>query len=106
MIETVHALGQHVLADSNPLTGIVPDFTVFGAKFTALWQKLAAGLWGIAILIAVGYLGHGILGIAQNKGGHPGQLRESRKEAVNAGVALGGLIALGTIVGIFLAIFS
>jgi type IV secretion system pilin len=90
----------------NPLDGIVPDFSIFGAEFTAIWQKLAAGLWGVAILVAVGYLGHGILGIAQNRGGHPGNLRESRKEALNAGIALGGLLALAVIVSVFIAIFG
>ena len=90
----------------NPLDHIVPDFTIFGAQFTTIWQKLAAGLWGLGILIAVGYLGHGILGIAQNRGGHPGQLRESKKEAVNAGIALGGLVSLAVIVGIFITIFG
>ncbi len=90
----------------NPLDGIVPDFSIFGAEFTAIWQKLAAGLWGVAILVAVGYLGHGILGIAQNRGGHPGNLRESRKEALNAGIALGGLLALAVIVSVFIAIFA
>lgn len=91
---------------TNPLDGIIPNFTIFGAEFTAIWQKLAAGLWGLAIIIAIGYLAHGILGIAQNRGGHPGNLRESKKEAMNAGIALAGLIALAVIVRIFIAIFS
>lgn len=90
----------------NPLNGIIPDFAVFGAEFTAIWQKLAAGLWGLAIIIAVGYLGHGVLGIAQNRGGHPGNLRESKKEALNAGIALGGLLMLAVIVGVFITIFG
>ena len=90
----------------NPLNGIIPDFAIFGAEFTAIWQKLAAGLWGLAIIIAIGYLGHGVLGIAQNRGGHPGNLRESKKEALNAGIALGGLIMLAVIVGVFITIFG
>lgn len=90
----------------NPLNGIIPDFAVFGAEFTAIWQKLAAGLWGLGIIIAIGYLGHGVLGIAQNRGGHPGNLRESKKEALNAGIALGGLIMLAVIVGVFITIFG
>ena len=91
----------------NPLHGIVPDFTIFGAEFTSLWQKCFAGLWALFILIAIGYLAHGILGIAQNKqGGHPGQLREAKREAVQAGVALGGLMSLGVIVGVFINIFG
>ncbi len=91
---------------SNPLDNIIPNFTIFGAQYTAIWQKLAAGLWGLAILIAVGYLGHGLLGIAQNRGGHPGQLRDSRREAVNAGVSLGGLISLAVIVSVFITVFG
>jgi hypothetical protein len=91
---------------TNPLDHIVPDFTVFGAQFTAVWQKLGAGLWGLGILVAIFYLGHGILGIAQNRGGHPGNLRESKKEAVSAAIALGGLIMLAVIVGAALAVFS
>lgn len=91
---------------NNPLSNIVPNFTVFGAEFTTIWQKLAGGLWGMAILVAIGYLGHGILGIAQNRGGHPGNLRESKKEAMNAGIALGGLICLAVIVGVFITIFG
>ena len=91
---------------SNPLDNIIPNFTIFGAQYTAIWQKLAAGLWGPAILIAVGYLGHGLLGIAQNRGGHPGQLRDSRREAVNAGVSLGGLISLAVIVSVFITVFG
>jgi hypothetical protein len=90
----------------NPLNNIVPDFTIFGTEYTAIWQKLAAGLWGLGILIAIGYLGHGILGIAQNRGGHPGNLRESKKEAVNAGVALAGLICLAVIIQVFITIFG
>ncbi len=90
----------------NPLTGIIPDFTVFGAQFTSIWMKLAAGLWGLAILVAIGFLAQGILGIAHNRGGHPGQLRESKKEATNASIALAGLIMLGVIVTVFLTIFG
>ena len=82
----------------NVLEDISPDFTVFGGEFESKWKLLLAGLWGIFLIIAVGFLLHGILGIAHSKGGHPGQLRESKKEAANAGIALGGLIAAPVIV--------
>lgn len=102
----MHLLTTLVTATPNPLDGLVPDFTIFGSKFTALWQKLMVGLWGVFILVAIGYLMHGILGIAQNRGGHPGQLRESKKEATNSMISLGGLLALGPIVGIAIAVFG
>lgn len=94
------------MAIDNPLNGIIPNFTIFGADFTRIWQKLAAGLWGLALIIAVAYLGRGILGIAHGQNGHPGNLKESKKEAQLAAIALGGLLALAPIVTVFITIFS
>lgn len=91
---------------ANPLEGVIPDFSILGAEFTEVWQKVAAAAWGLAIAVAVLYLMHGILGIATNRNAHPGQLREARKEAVNAGLALGALVMLAVIVGAIIAIFS
>ena len=91
----------------NPLDGVTPDFSVFGTEFTSMWLKLAAGLWGIGMLIAIGYLGHGILAIAQSRNdAHPMALRHSKTEVVNASAALGGLIALPVIVTAFFTIFG
>ncbi|GAB7190760.1 hypothetical protein NUM3379_14670 [Kineococcus sp. NUM-3379] len=90
----------------NPLDGIIPDFSIFGAEFTEVWQKIAAGLWGIAILIAVYQLGGGILAIAQNRDGHPVALRAAKREAQAAALALGGLVCLGVIVGAIIFLFS
>ena len=41
---------------NDPFSGVVPDFSVFGADFTSWWQKLLAGLWGLSIVIAAGGL--------------------------------------------------
>ena len=90
----------------NPLDGILPDLNIFGDAFTTIWQRVAGGLWGLGILVAVAYLGIGILGMVQNKGSHPSQLRESKADAVKAGWALGGLVALPVIVGAFLLVFG
>lgn len=91
----------------NPLDGIMPNFTAFGTEFDALWKKLLAGVWGIALVVAIFYLIRGIVGIAQHKGGnHPSQVAESRSEAVRGGVAFGSLAALGVIVGAILTITS
>ena len=57
-------LTEHVLAvlagkpapKNDPFSGVVPDFSVFGADFTSWWQKLLAGLWGLSIVIAAGGL--------------------------------------------------
>lgn len=96
----------HRLLIANPLDGVVPDFSILGAEFTEVWQKVAAAAWGLCIAVAVLYLMHGIVGIATNRNSHPGQLREAKKEAVNAGIALAGLIMLAVIVGAIIAIFG
>jgi len=103
-----HALTgrANIYAVENPLNDVVPNFTVFGNEFTTIWQKVAGGMWALAILVAIGYLGHGILSIAQSKGSHPGQLREAKNEATKAGIALGGLLSLAVIVGVFISLFS
>ncbi len=94
-------------AVKNPLDGVLPSFTIFGAQFTALWQKLAAGLWGVAIIVAIFWLGRGVLSIAQaRQSSHPGALEGAKKDTAHAGMALGGLVALGALVGIILAVFN
>ena len=39
----------YVAAIDNPISGLVPDFNVFGAEFTTWWQKLFAGLWAAGV---------------------------------------------------------
>ncbi len=112
MSQTLYALtGIHAhvaaLAPSidNPLNGIVPNFTVFGAEFNSLWKKLLGAAWALALIAAIAYLMRGIVGIAQHRGGsHPSQVAESRGEAMRGGIAVGGLAALSVIVGAILIV--
>lgn len=90
------------LAIQNPLNGIIPDFSFGGTEFTALWQKLIAAVWGVAILIAIVYLIVGVVGMAGASGDvnpSPQQHAVGRKKAMWALVALGALAALALIVG-------
>jgi len=90
------------LAIQNPLNGIIPDFSFGGTEFTALWQKLIAAVWGVAILIAIVYLIVGVVGMAGASGDvnpNPQQHAVGRKKAMWALVALGALAALALIVG-------
>jgi len=91
----------------NPLDGILPDFTIFGAEFTQLWQKIVAGIWGIAIIASVLFLvvGVGQMAAASN-GGNPSAYKDARTQAMWAGIALGVLAALSVIVGAILAFFG
>lgn len=91
----------------NPLDGILPDFNVFGAEFTELWQKLIAGLWGLGIILAVVFLIIGIVKMASaSTGGNPNEYKTARNQAMWAGISLGVLAALAVIVGAILAIFG
>lgn len=92
----------------NPLDNIVPNFTIFGAQFTQLWQKLIAGLWGLAIIVAVVYLilGVGSMAAASGVNANPMAHAEGRRKAIGAAIAIGVLAALGVIVGAILNIVS
>ena len=95
-------------AIDNPLNNVLPNFTIFGAEFTQLWQKLIAGIWGIAIVLAVVYLILGItsMATASGPGANPMAHAEGRKKALMAAIALGALAALAVIVGAVLTIAS
>ncbi|MFE6229404.1 hypothetical protein [Cellulosimicrobium sp. NPDC057862] len=94
-------------AIENPLNGVLPDFTIFGAEFTQLWQKLIAGVWALGLIAAVVFL---ILGIVEmGKAGaseNPNQHKEGRKKFITALIALGLLAALAVIVGAVLTFFG
>ena len=91
----------------NPLDGILPNFSIFGVEFTQLWQKLIAGIWAIAIILAVVFL---IIGVGQmaaaSSGGNPSAYKDARTQAMWAGISLGMLAALSVIVGAILAFFG
>lgn len=80
----------------NPFDGILPDFTIFGAEFTELWQKILAGIWGIALVAAAIFLIVAIvriLGSADN----PQQRSESVKSLIWSGIALAALLSIAVI---------
>ncbi|MBG0718735.1 hypothetical protein G3N18_11795 [Microbacterium sp. 2C] len=90
----------------NPLDGIIPDFTIFGAEFTQLWQKLLGGVWGIAIVVVIVFLIMGFVKIAQNGETNPQAVAEGKKQVLWSGIGLGCLVALAVIVGAIIAIFA
>lgn len=108
-IEAIQTLQNAVAvmpAVENPIDGVVPDFTVFGAEFNAWWKKLFGALWAAAIIFALVMLVMAIATMAQSKGGHPQELSESRRNAALSGVALAMLAGFGVIVGAILAVAS
>lgn len=91
----------------NPLDGVLPDFSVFGAEFTELWQKILGGIWALGILAAIIFL---IVGIAKMAGGsssgNPQAYKQAQTSVTWAAIALGGLAALAVIVGAVFALVS
>ena len=79
---------------NNPIDGIIPDFTIFGVEFTNIWQKLFAGLWGLAIIAAIVYLIMGLFKLGANGETNPQAVAEAKKQIIRSSVSLGGLVAL------------
>ena len=97
----------HVLAIDNPMNGLLPNFSIFGAEFTQLWQKLLAGVWGIGIVLTIVFLIVGVTQMATASGANnPAAYKDARTQAMWAGISLGVLAALSVIVGAILAVFG
>jgi hypothetical protein len=92
--------------NKNPFDGIVPDFNVFGIPFTQAWQKVLAGVWGIAfVVVAFGAIRAVIELQHAKKGGYQTSVLEHTESAKRSGLALGALAALGIIFGAVVALF-
>ncbi len=104
----MNRLATLAAAVPNPLNNIVPNFTIFGAEFTQLWQKLLAGLWGLAIIVAIVYLilGVGSMAAASGVSANPMAHAEGRRKAIGAAIAIAVLATLGVIVGAILNVVS
>jgi len=90
----------------NPLDGVIPDFSIFGAEFTELWQKLLGGIWALAIVASIVFLIMGLIKVGQNGEVNPQAVAEGKKQVLMSAVSLGGVVALAVIVGAIIAIFS
>lgn len=90
----------------NPLDGIIPNFTIFGAEFTELWQKVIAAIWAVAIIASIIYLILGLMKIGRNGESNPQAVAEGKQQVLMSAISLGGLVALGVIVGAIIAFFG
>lgn len=92
---------------SNPFEGVVPDFTVFGVEFTAAWQKLLAGVWGLGFVVTGFSAVRAVVSVARTKrGGYGTQVAEQTEDAKFAVGAFVGLTMLGVIVGGVIALMQ
>jgi hypothetical protein len=90
----------------NPMDGILPDFSAFGVEFDALWKKLIAGIWGLAMIIVIGFLATSFVAMLAATGNDPLKVKNSKAAVMNSLLALAGLAALPVIVGGVLWIVS
>ena len=90
----------------NPLDGILPDFSIFGAEFTELWQKLLAGVWALGIVASIVFLILGLVKIGNNGETNPQAVAEGKRQVLWASISLGALVSLGVIVGAIIALVS
>lgn len=90
----------------NPFAGVVPDFSVFGLAFTQAWQKLLAGVWGVAfVIVAFGAIRSVIELQHAKRGGYQSSVHEHTESAKRSALALGALAGLGIIFGAVIALF-
>lgn len=90
-------------AIDNPIDGIVPDFSIFGAEFTEWWQKLFGALWALALVFSAVNLVLGIAAMGKSNG-NPEAHKEGQKKALWAGISTAGLAAFAVIFGVILAV--
>ena len=84
---------------ANPIDGLTPNFDAFGGGVKAKALLILAGVWGLAILVAIGYLIRGLLAMGRTRDNNPMAHRQATGEAKAAAYSLAGLFALVAIVG-------
>ncbi|TIH33783.1 hypothetical protein [Subtercola vilae] len=100
-------VASYVHQFDNPLNNITPNFTFLGVKFTALWQLLLAGVWGIAIIVAIVYLIMALVAVRHARdNSNPQQAGSAKSKVIGSLGSLGGLVALPIIVGAIITVFS
>lgn len=88
----------------NPLDGIIPDFQIFGAEFTELWQKVFAAAWALALVFSLFMLLKNVAAMASADEDNPQKHKKASKAAIVSGCVFGALVAFAVIVGVILAI--
>lgn len=109
VLDAAGAVTHQIMANiDNPWDGDVrPDFDAFGGAFTEWWQKLFAGLWALAIIVAAGSLIWAIVALKKARETNmPGQADDAKTQALWAGGALIGLVGFGVIMGAIIFIAS
>ncbi|MEU8244069.1 hypothetical protein AB0C07_37925 [Actinoplanes missouriensis] len=92
---------------TNPFTGVVPNFSVFGADFNTAWKKILGGLWALAFAaIAVYCIGATVKFASAKKQGYEHGITESARDLKNGGIAAGVCAGLPIIFSAILSVIG
>lgn len=92
---------------TNPFTGVVPDFTVFGTQFNSAWKKILGGLWALAFAaIAVYCISATVKFASAKKQGYEHGISESARDLKNGGIAAGVCAGLPIIFSAILSVIG
>lgn len=102
--DVVHQVHLHQLgASKNPFDSVVPDFSIFGAKFTSWWQKLLGAAWAAAILVCAFKLFPALASVHRSrKVGNAVSLGEASQDLQFWGMTTVGTVAAGLLFGVLL----
>jgi len=91
----------------NPIGTVKPDIKVFGVQFENAFQLIAAGVWGLALLlVAIAFLWNlAKWGLAKRRG-HADDIEDGSEGAKRTGIAFGALAAASLIIGAILALVN
>lgn len=107
---TLDALTQNahpLLAAPNPFDGVVPNFSVFGLKFDALWKKILGGFWGLALIFCAFKLISAALKLqAAKKGGYSQGVMENTDDVKQWGMGTGIVVGAAVIFGAVVALIG
>lgn len=98
---------RSVLASDNPFDGVHPNFSIFGAHFTHMWQVLLGGVWAVALIIcAVKLIIAGLSMHNSRNRMNPVGVGEATKDLQMWGLSTGVIVAAPVVFGAMLLIFG
>ncbi|MFC4244888.1 hypothetical protein ACFOYW_16055 [Gryllotalpicola reticulitermitis] len=106
-MEHIQAATIYAASITNPFNNVLPNFSIFGAQFTQLWQKLLGALWALCLIGSAAFVLIGFMRMsAATSGGNPAKHQDARNMTIWALIAFGACAAIAVIVGAILAVVS
>ena len=102
------AVPVHHLAESwNPLTGVKPDFTLFGPTLGQTWRRFIAAFWAACLAVcAMWMIAAGARMASANRRGFAGQQVEAKQGFLDAATAFGACAGASVIIAAILFVLG